>query len=243
MSFGRLGVMFLAVGFVMAGSLLAGAGESIAVSVDPGTNNRESRQMATRMERDLINVLERRGKYSSRILKSKDDFKKGAGEYLLDVRLTRYNAGSKAARIIVGFGAGSATLDIHYELTGPKGNVLLSRDDGCATGLDWQRLARKLNENILAAVQARFRAGNLDADEGVNPAGKGVVAVPADEVRRVPVADPVVAPPVKEPVAATVSAPAGDPVEQLRQLDAMKRKKLITESEYKQKRKEILSRL
>jgi len=246
MCFGRFGLMAMVVGLVMAGGLLARAGERIAIALDPGSNSRESRQMAMRMERDLDNILERRGKYSTRILKSKDEFKKGAGEYLLDVRMTRYNAGSKAARIIVGFGAGSAALDIHYELTGPHGNTLLSRDDGCATSLDWQRLARKLNENILTAIQARFRAGNLDAEEGVTPAGRAA-KVPAAEVLA-PVAVPVIAPPAREPVAITVpdpavAAPAGDPVEQLRQLDTMKRKKLISESEYKQKRKQILDRL
>jgi hypothetical protein len=60
---------------------------------------------------------------------------------------------------------------------------------------------------------------------------------------------PVVAPvsaPVVTPTPAPVSAPAavaGDSVEQLRQLDAMKKQRLISESEYKQKRKQILDRL
>jgi len=127
-------------------------------------------------------------------------------------------------------GAGSCSLDIHYELFGPNGNMLLSKDDGCGSSLDWQRLARKLNETMLAAIQARLRAGNLDAT---------VAPVPLAPVA--PVSAPVVAPapvPVSAPVAVT-----GDSVDQLRQLDAMKKQRLISESEYKQKRKQILDRL
>jgi hypothetical protein len=210
-----VGVLCLAGGF----SAWAGGNERIAILLDPGNNDRENRQMGTRMERDLKNVLDKRGNYESRILRSRDEFKTGDGEYLLAVRIIRYNSGSKAARIIVGFGAGSCSLDIHYELFGPSGNMLLSKDDGCGSSLDWQRLARKLNETMLAAIQARLRAGNLDAT--VAPAPMAPVA----------------------PVQAVAPAVAGDSVEQLRQLDAMKKQRLISESEYKQKRKQILDRL
>jgi hypothetical protein len=224
------------------GALAASAGgnERIAILLDPGNNDRENRQMGSRMERDLKNVLDKRGNYDSRILRSRDEFKPGEGEYLLSVRIVRYNSGSKAARIIVGFGAGSCSLDIHYELFGPNGNMLLSKDDGCGSSLDWQRLARKLNETMLAAIQARLRAGNLDAT---------VAPAPIAPVMPVQAVAPVVAPapaPVVAPAPAPVSAPvavAGDSVNQLRQLDAMKKQRLISESEYKQKRKQILDRL
>lgn len=227
----------------LAGSALAG--ERIAILMDPGSTDRGTRQIGERMERDLKNVLDKRGHYSSRIIKSRDEFKQDSGEYLMNVRIVRYNSGSKAARIIVGFGAGSCSLDIHYEFIGPKGNTLISKDDGVGSSLDWQRLARKLNENILESVQARFKAGNLDAD--VAPAKPAAAAAPAQVVPAAPVQQAVqVAPPVQPAV--TVAAPAqdtapGDPVEQLRKLDAMKKQRLISEGEYRQKRKQILDRL
>ncbi|MEI6788074.1 MAG: DUF4410 domain-containing protein [bacterium] len=237
---GVVGALCLAGGF----SAWAGGNERIAILLDCGNTARENRQMGDRMERDLKNVLDKRGNYESRILRSRDEFKPGAGEYLLSVRIVRYNPGSKAARIIVGLGAGSCSLDIHYELFGPSGNMLLSKDDGCGSSLDWQRLARKLNETMLAAIQARLRAGNLDATAA--PATMAPIA-PVQAIA--PVVAPVSAPvsaPVVAPAPAPVSAPAavaGDSVEQLRQLDAMKKQRLISESEYKQKRKQILDRL
>lgn len=222
----------------------AGGSEPIAIMLDPGGTARENRQMGERMERDLKNILEKRGGYHARILRSRTEYRQMAGEYLLDVRITRYNAGSKAARIVVGFGAGSASLNIHYELIGPGGNVLLSQDDGCGTSLDWQRLARKLNENILAAIQARFRAGNLEAAVSA-PASAPQRAEPAapPTIVATPVPVPVTSTPQPTPAPVPIQVAPGDPVEQLRQLDAMRKQRLISENEYKHKRKEILGRL
>ncbi len=236
----------------------SGAQEQINILLDPGSNAREYRQMGTRMERDLKNVLEKRGHYQAPILRTRDEFKQGKGDYLLTVKIVRYNAGSKAARIVVGFGAGTCSMDIHYELIGPQGNTLLSKDDGCASGLDWQRLARKLNENILAAIQTRLSAGNLDADVApkiTDTAATPVPVIAPQMIQPEPVAPP---PPSRPQPVATAPAPAAiqsppptpqpaiatpDPVEQLRQLDTMKKQRLISEGEYKQKRKQILDRL
>lgn len=224
------------------------AGDRIAILMDPGSTDRSTRQIGERMERDLKNVLDKRGNYSSRIISSRDDFKQDSGEYLLNVRIVRYNPGSKAARMIVGFGAGSCSLDIHYEFIGSKGNTLISKDDGVGSSLDWQRLARKLNENILESVQTRLKAGNLDADVAPAKGAPGtlaapvVQAAPASPVKPVNQAAPVVTTPAPT-VSTAPDAASGDPVEQLRKLDAMKKQRLISESEYKQKRKQILDRL
>ncbi len=56
-------------------------------------------------------------------------------------------------------GAGAASLDIHYEFVDPNGRALISKDDGVGTSVDWPRLARKLNENMLAAIQERLGGG------------------------------------------------------------------------------------
>lgn len=220
------------------------AGGRIAVLVDPGGSERGNLQIAKWMERDLARVLERRGSYQARSLASRDQFVKGSGECLLDVRITRYNPGSKAARAIVGFGAGACSLDIHYEFSSPGGNVLLSRDDGCGSSMEWMRLARKLNENMLAAIQA---AGGCAAGSEVELSRRAnvrAVAAPPPAVSVVDVVPPAqpAVPPVTPPAVTPVAA-SGDPVEQLRQLDAMKKKKVLSESEYRQKRKQILDRL
>jgi hypothetical protein len=226
------GALFLG----LAGTVGA-VGERFAILMDPGSTDRENRQIATRMERDLKNVLEKRGDYRARILQSADEFKADQDEYLLNVKIVSYNSGSKAARIIVGFGAGTATLNIHYELTNPRGAKVLSKDDGAGTSLDWQRLARKMNENILEAVQQRLARGDaLKAEPG---------APQPEPARKVggPVSREVVVAPSSAPGAGPQAASSSDPTEQLRKLEALKAEKLISDSEYKQKRKEILDRL
>jgi hypothetical protein len=204
------------------------ASEKIAILVDPGNEQRENRQMAERMRDDLQNVLNRRGDYEARQLATLDEFKKDQGEYLLNVRIVRYNAGSKAARIIVGFGAGAASMDIHYEFTDPRGGKLLSKDDGVGTSLDWQRLARKLNENILDAIQRRLASGEPAEMEAAAPAK---VEPAKSEVQ-----------PAPAQVAPTPAA-SSEPAEQLRKLEGLKKEGLITDAEYQQKRQAILDRL
>jgi hypothetical protein len=244
---------FLMTGLLLMGATaaIAGGNTRVALLLNPGSPARQNIQMAERMERDLKNVLERRGNFTARILRSHDEFKTGANEYLLNVRIVRYNAGSKAARIIVGFGAGTATFDIHYELVGPAGNTLLSKDDGCATSLDWQRLARKMNENILAAVEARLAAGRLDEDLAATPAATEPapapvpVPPPPETVPPSQAAPPTPAAPdvtgsAPEPEAATT--PSRSAVEQLRELETLRKENLISEEEYRVKRKRILDR-
>ena len=204
------------------------ASEKIAVLVDPGNEQRENRQMAERMRDDLQNVLNRRGDYEARQLTTLDEFKKDQGEYLLNVRIVRYNSGSKAARIFVGLGAGAASLDIHYEFSDPRGGKLLSKDDGVGTSLDWQRLARKLNENILDAIQRRLASGEPASVEEAIPA--------KDEPKKSE----------ERPASAQVApapAPSSEPAEQLRKLEGLKKEGLITDAEYQQKRQAILDRL
>ncbi|OGP59454.1 MAG: hypothetical protein A2V65_03940 [Deltaproteobacteria bacterium RBG_13_49_15] len=203
--------------FICCSGPARGARESrsIAVYLDRGGDDKATKQMGAWMEGDIKNVLARRGGYNVRIISSRDEFKSGQGEYLVTLKIIRYNPGSKAARIIVGFGAGYASLDIHYELIGPSGNTLISKDDGCATSLDWQRLGRKLNENILAAIQPRIAAGDLSPEAAVTPA----------------------------PAKTTEAADPKNIAEQLRQLEELHEQKLITDDEYKQKRKKILDTL
>ena len=107
-------------------------------------------------ERDMVNLLVKRGGYKSEVLMSRDAFKPGPGNYLLVTRIVRYNPGAKAARMIVGFGAGAVSLDTHYELYGQGKEPLLSKDHGVGSGREWLNCCRKLNEQMLDAVKARL---------------------------------------------------------------------------------------
>lgn len=109
------------------------------------------------MERDLVNIL-RKKKFDSSVIQKPEEYTPGPGKYLLSIKIMSYNPGSKAARIIVGFGAGAASLDIHYEFTGEgAAEPLISKDDGVGSGRDWRNCARKLNENIAKGVMEKLK--------------------------------------------------------------------------------------
>jgi hypothetical protein len=112
------------------------------------------------MEKDLVNVFKRyaREGYRAQLIGDSKDFKRGAGHYLLAVKITEYNAGNKAARIMLGFGAGGMTLKTHYELCERPGKPLLAKDESVFSGRDWRNLARKMNEMIAQAVTDAIRA-------------------------------------------------------------------------------------
>lgn len=214
-----------------------GSGERIAIIVDSQEQNKPTLQMAERLQKDLRNILIKRGGYDARILESRTEFRRGEGEYLIHVTLIKYNPGSKAARIIVGFGAGSASLDIHYELLSSREKVLLSKDDGCGTSLDWQRIARKLNENILASITPVIAGGGRAQESSedeysppprrIEPSGQTAAAAAKENP----------APRKKN------SSESRKPAEQLRELEQMRSEGLITEEEYQSKRQEVLDRI
>ena len=222
------------------------SGERIAILVDSQEQNKATLQMAERLEKDLKNILRKRGGYDTRILESRTDFRKGEGEYLLNVTLVKYKPGSKAARIIVGFGAGSASLDIHYELFSPREKLLLSKDDGCGTSLDWQRIARKLNENILAmitpVISGGGRAQESSEEESLKPRRR---FEPSREIEEADESRPTShkKPDPKSNRQMKKSSESPSPAEQLRELDQLRNEGLITGEEYESKRKEVLDRI
>jgi len=103
-------------------------------------------------EVDLVNVLAKRGGYDAKLIQTRGDFVSGPDTYLLTAKILKYNPGSKAARILVGFGAGSCSMDIHIEFFSAGNKQIFSKDDGVGSGRDWRNVARKLNENILKTV-------------------------------------------------------------------------------------------
>lgn len=108
------------------------------------------------MERDLLNKLKRKG-LQPVLIKSKDKFVPGVDQYLLTIKIVSYNPGSSAARMLVGFGAGSCALDCHYEFYGKNRGPILSWDDGVGTSGDWRRLPRKLNDKTIAKIMQQFK--------------------------------------------------------------------------------------
>ncbi|NQU43870.1 DUF4410 domain-containing protein [bacterium] len=144
---------------------LAPSGQKIEIQVfnDRGDPDQlEPRQyqlhaeVARFMEPDLIRRLQRAG-YDARLLNSRDEFQPAPGRYLLAMKMVRYNAGSSAARMMVGFGAGAASLDNHYEFLGSGCEPVLVWDDGAGTSEHWSRIPRKLNANAVQRITAKLQ--------------------------------------------------------------------------------------
>jgi hypothetical protein len=149
------------IGFVCpAGAAEKSAQTTIYVLFDNGVNAglsarqaKAQSQIADYMDDDLVRVFGRYAKagYDAQLIEKRQDFKPESGNYLLTVKIIDYNPGSKAARIIVGYGAGGVSLKIHYELSdGVK--TILTKDDGVYSGIEWTRAGRKLNENMAKAI-------------------------------------------------------------------------------------------
>ena len=112
------------------------------------------------MERDLLNMLRRSG-YEAVLIESKDKFEARKGRYLLTIKIESYNPGSTAARMLVGFGAGAASLDNHYELYGITPQPLMSWNDGVGTSEHWKKLPRKLNANTVRKITEQLTTSEL----------------------------------------------------------------------------------
>ena len=145
---------------------LADAGEKIEIMVfsdrgnPAGMTERQYKyriEVGQYMERDLINRLRRSG-YRALLINSKDEFEAQAGRYLLIVRIVSYNQGSSAARILVGFGAGAASLDNKYEFYGAGQEPIMAWDDGVGTSEHWTRIPRKLNANTVKRITEKLTA-------------------------------------------------------------------------------------
>ena len=131
---------------------------SLAVFCDRGITENKTRdqieqlhQLGVWAERDLMWMLGRAG-YRARQIYDLSEFDPSSGEYLLSVRVVNYNPGSKAARMLVGFGAGSCSLDRFYELIGDDPEPLLSRHQGVGSSIDYSAVVQKLNKEMIDEV-------------------------------------------------------------------------------------------
>lgn len=142
---------------------VAGAAGKIRIAVLSDRGNpaeMETRQWQYRnevgsyMERDLINRLNRTG-YNAQLISSKEEFVPGDASYLLTIKIKHYNPGSSAARIVVGFGAGACSLDMHYAV-GNGSRIFQEWDDGIGTSMDWRRLPIALNDKLVRKLNAEI---------------------------------------------------------------------------------------
>ena len=113
-------------------------------------------EVGTYMEANLINIFNRAG-YMVRLINERGEFTPGPGRYLLDVTIVSYNPGSSAARMLVGYGAGAASLDNHYKFFGEEDKPLMMWDDGVGSSKGWRPCVMKLNKNTFKKVSDKLK--------------------------------------------------------------------------------------
>ena len=108
------------------------------------------------MERELPRRLARYG-FEARVLRQRSEYAGAAGgRHLLVVHYDSYNPGSSAARVVVGFGAGAASLDMSMTLF--QGDAAPQTwKDGCGTSGHWSRIVNKLDDNMGKKLQTFYR--------------------------------------------------------------------------------------
>lgn len=158
--------LVLTIGFVnSAHAVDASEQKTIYVLFDNGVSGsldarqaKAQAQLSDWMDDDLVRVFARYAKagYQGKLIGKRGDFRQGSDNYLLAVKIIEYRAGSKAARMVVGFGAGGVSLKIHYELSANGRNAILTSDDGVFSGREWISAARKLNEKMAKAVTEKL---------------------------------------------------------------------------------------
>lgn len=68
--------------------------------------------------------------------------------YVVDIKLSNYDPGSAAARMLVGFGAGAASMDTRARL-GKAGQKLWEKHYSYGTSQNWKKLVKKTNKVLL----------------------------------------------------------------------------------------------
>jgi hypothetical protein len=110
-------------------------------------------QVGDKLEAYVLEIFADNGVTATKI-PSRDKFEPAEGRFLMTVVMKNYNPGSKAARIIVGMGAGATSLDLHCELFGAAKDPLWAKDLGRGSSRDWTYLCRTLGKDIFKEVDA-----------------------------------------------------------------------------------------
>jgi len=140
----------------------SGKGASVYVLIDRGIQKsftdyqvKNRNQVGEWMEQDLPRVLGDAG-YEAHLIQKRSEFKPGADAYLLTVKITNYNPGAKAARMFVGYGAGAASMETHFELYGKGAKPVVTGDPGVGSGRDWRNVIRKIDELTTNAITEKL---------------------------------------------------------------------------------------
>ncbi len=102
------------------------------------------------MDRDIIKNFKRAG-FNSVLIKSRKQYKGSMGNLLI-VKVRKFNAGNRAARVFVGFGAGAASLDLSYKLLNERGAKLKVWEDGVGSSYGGTYCAQTLNRRAINTV-------------------------------------------------------------------------------------------
>ena len=104
-------------------------------------------QVVSFMEPDLHQILSDTG-YAVVQSSDPETFVPGPTRFLLVIKVVNYYPGSTAARILVGFGAGSVVLDTQHLLYSGPGQILLQATGTVGSARGWNYAARKINVQI-----------------------------------------------------------------------------------------------
>ena len=107
------------------------------------------------MDRDIVKILEKAG-YQPMLIKDKQRYRPEMGK-LLVIDVERFNAGNRAARAFVGFGAGAASLDLSYRLLHENGSLISEWRDGVGSSKGGTYCAQTLNRRALEKVNGILR--------------------------------------------------------------------------------------
>lgn len=149
-----------AAGMLLRAAAASAAGPALDVLIEEGDPSQlaakayqQRADLKNYMVRTLPVKMQRHG-IEARIIADRSEYA-GDGRQLLVVRYDRYNPGATAARIIVGFGAGAASLDVTHALyDGDK--TIMTWADGCGTSEHWQRLVNKINDNAVIKLKEHY---------------------------------------------------------------------------------------
>ena len=112
--------------------------------------DRELKTVIDWMDRDLLKIMKQAG-FQPVLIKDRQEYQPEMGK-LLVVDVDKFNAGNRAARAFVGFGAGAASLDLSYKLLDESGGPLSEWRDGVGSSLGGTYCAQTLNKRALDKV-------------------------------------------------------------------------------------------
>lgn len=108
-------------------------------------------QVVDFMEPDLHEILQNTG-YSVVKSTNPEAFVPGPNKFLLIIKVLNYNPGSKAARMLVGWGAGALVLDTQHLLYSGPGQLIFQGTGSVGSARDWNYAARKINQQVTKEV-------------------------------------------------------------------------------------------